>query len=779
MSREDANNFSYLNRGGRWPDFQWRGLELRDHGALRLHALPLLAGELPEGLADAPAPEGPADLAVAPDGTVYFSDPAGHLILRLDGCDGELSVVACVGGEGGAPAQLRAPRGLLIPRHRPALFVADSGNHRLQVFDLASGQLVDIWGQPSAAGDPQPGHAPGRFDTPWALAGDEAGNVYVVDSGNGRVQKFNRAGDVIPSFWENLAATGLQRPVDVAAASADGVTTLYVVAQDAGGRWQVFACDASGRAVPDGDPVIFGAGRLAAPTGIAADAGAVYVGDNGPRRALVFKRDDLTRDGNFVLAGEAVGYHGPVAALALDGRGSLLIHTGTGLAPVRASIGEGYAAGGVLWSAAIKVREHEVRWHRLHALAEELAGGARLRLFVHTSNDPADAPAVGPADADPFADQRWRPQAGTPDLFAGVSDLFVGGSPAKYLWVGALFSGDGKASPVVSQLRVEFDHETYLEHLPAIYTRQASCGDFLNRFLSLFESLFAETEADIGALAPLFDPASAPAESLPWLAGWLGLELDEDWDEARRRELIAAAFARHGRRGTAEGLREALRLFAGVEAVVEEPILHAAWWAMPGVETSCGCGGSGCGCGGSGGGCGCGGARPCGGAGCGCGGAGGGREPAWVATENSVLGVTTMLAPADAQGAVLGTTAQLDFSHLITEEEFGAPLFADVAHQFSVQVYRGQLGCAETMARVRAVIEREKPAHTTYHLCVIEPRLRVGFQARVGIDAVVAGGPSPGRLSAGMSLGEGAALGGEGPGRLDGQGHVGVSTRVG
>jgi hypothetical protein len=95
-----------------------------------------------------------------------------------------------------------------------------------------------------------------------------------------------------------------------------------------------------------------------------------------------------------------------------------------------------------------------------------------------------------------------------------------------------------------------------------------------------------------------------------------------------------------------------------------------------------------------------------------------------------------MLAPAHPQGAVLGSTATLDQSHLITNEEFGAPLFEDVAHQFSVQVYRSQLQCEQTLPKVHAVIEAEKPAHTSYHLCIIEPRLRVDFQARLGIDKI-------------------------------------------
>ena len=134
-----------------------------------------------------------------------------------------------------------------------------------------------------------------------------------------------------------------------------------------------------------------------------------------------------------------------------------------------------------------------------------------------------------------------------------------------------------------------------------------------------------------------------------------------------------------------------------------------------------------------------------------------------------------MLAGAHPQGAVVGSTATLDHSHLITGEQYGAPLFEDVAHQFTVQIYRSQLKCAGTLEAVRAVIEREKPAHTDYHLCIIEPRLRAGFQARVGIDAVVAGPPSAIKVGEGV----GTALGGKGGFRVGDASRVGTTTRVG
>lgn len=138
-----------------------------------------------------------------------------------------------------------------------------------------------------------------------------------------------------------------------------------------------------------------------------------------------------------------------------------------------------------------------------------------------------------------------------------------------------------------------------------------------------------------------------------------------------------------------------------------------------------------------------------------------------------------MLAPAHPQGAVIGSTATLDYSHLITDEEFGAPLFDDVAHQFSVQLYSSQLQCAQTLPKVKAIIEAEKPAHTDYHLCIIEPRMRVDFQARLGIDTVVAGPPLETRLREGMALGGDRPLAGQSPGSIGKESRLGTTTRVG
>lgn len=236
-------------------------------------------------------------------------------------------------------------------------------------------------------------------------------------------------------------------------------------------------------------------------------------------------------------------------------------------------------------------------------------------------------------------------------------------------------------------------------------------------------------QAGIDGLAELFDPAAAPPDWLPWLAGWLALELPDDWDVARRRTAVADAFAATAWRGTPAGLRRALRERARVEAVVEEPIIQTGWWALAAQDAS----------------------------------------PAEAAL--SVLGSGTVLARAEAQGAVLGTSAVLDGSFLTPQEDYAAHLFEDVAHQFTVRLYRGATHSEDAVALARAVLDSERPAHTAYHLCIVEPRLRVGVQARLGVDAIVASSPEPTLLddvgAAGLVL--------DGPPA----GRLGEGTRIG
>jgi hypothetical protein len=151
-----------------------------------------------------------------------------------------------------------------------------------------------------------------------------------------------------------------------------------------------------------------------------------------------------------------------------------------------------------------------------------------------------------------------------------------------------------------------------------------------------------------------------------------------------------------------------------------------------------------------------------------------GEAPTDAEAGLSLLGVSTGLAGAEPQGAVVGTTAVLDGSYLSPQEAYATPLFAEVAHQFTVRVYRGRGYRDHTLAAVRGLLDREAPAHTSGHVCVVEPRMRVGVQARVGVDAVVAGPEASTAMRA--EAAGGLVLGGPPSGRLGRDSYLGRTS---
>jgi len=71
------------------------------------------------------------------------------------------------------------------------IYVLDSGNHRIQVFDR-NGRFLRSIGRF--------GQGPGEFNRPKALALDSENNLYVADTQNGRIQILDERGQYIHSF---------------------------------------------------------------------------------------------------------------------------------------------------------------------------------------------------------------------------------------------------------------------------------------------------------------------------------------------------------------------------------------------------------------------------------------------------------------------------------------------------------------------------------------------------------------------------------------------------
>lgn len=93
------------------------------------------------------------------------------------------------GDHGSAPGEFLRPMSLAIGGER--LYVADSCNHRIQVFDF-EGRRLNVFGEM--------GDEVGQFKYPYDIAVDAHGEVYVCEYGNHRVQRFSAEGRPL-SAW--------------------------------------------------------------------------------------------------------------------------------------------------------------------------------------------------------------------------------------------------------------------------------------------------------------------------------------------------------------------------------------------------------------------------------------------------------------------------------------------------------------------------------------------------------------------------------------------------
>ena len=115
--------------------------------------------------------------------------------------------------------------------------------------------------------------------------------------------------------------------------------------------------------------------------------------------------------------------------------------------------------------------------------------------------------------------------------------------------------------------------------LPALFHED----EFAQRFTTAFDDVLAPIFSTLDNLDAYLDPAVAPLDFVELLASWVGVELDETWPEARRRELVSQAVELYRWRGTVRGLAALVTIYAGVEPEIEESG-GTAWSPTPGGE---------------------------------------------------------------------------------------------------------------------------------------------------------------------------------------------------
>jgi YD repeat-containing protein len=199
------------------------------------------------------------------------------------------------GSKGTGDAQFEQPSGIAVNKSTGNVYVTDSTNDRVQELS-SSGAFIRTWGFGVSDGKTEfevctssckagiSGSGSGQFSGPLGIAIGSSGNVWVVDSGNNRIEEFSSEGAYINRVGsKGSGKTQFNEPKGIAISGRN----LYV--SDYGNN-RIEELSGSGTYLAEFGTKGSGNGQLDGPYGIASDpvAGDLYVTDSLNNRVQEF-----------------------------------------------------------------------------------------------------------------------------------------------------------------------------------------------------------------------------------------------------------------------------------------------------------------------------------------------------------------------------------------------------------------------------------------------------------------------------------------------------------
>lgn len=162
------------------------------------------------------------------------------------------------------------------------------------------------------------------------------------------------------------------------------------------------------------------------------------------------------------------------------------------------------------------------------------------------------------------------------------TDILLHDVKGRYLWFLLEIYPQTEEVVELGAFRVSFQAQSWMRYLPELYQREMGNNSFLDRYLSVFQSLYDDLGLQIRKIPQYMDAAMAEYEFLEWLANWLDIEEPYMWSEEQLRFLMEHAMEFQTARGTKRGIELFVELYTKEKPFVIEWQDWNAYREVPG-----------------------------------------------------------------------------------------------------------------------------------------------------------------------------------------------------
>ncbi len=623
----------------------------------------------------------PIALALDECGQVYFIDATTCRFYRYGQ---SFEIISCLGRCGSDYGKFNNPQKIIFDKF--TILVLDSGNKRIQAFSRENYQIEFVIFK----------YKNHELKTPVDFVQDKKGNIYILDKKGHkdfRIHKYDKHG--IELEFNETYLKKLNEPVGLA---VDKENILYIldimcseVENNAYGicihkfsEEGIYLGLLGDIKIPqeDGEPRNFN------PSVITIDRkGNIFIVEEDT--GLIHQ---FAPDGSYIGTIQIPDSDDRITGIAVDPRGNLYASCYKGIAFF--STQEKFSKEkGCYYSKTLDSGKEKCQWHRLF-IEGDIPPKAIIEVYYYSSDDSTKKRRIDGILSDTKSSikkkkediekeipkSKWigpeilfRKENASSSDKAGKNrlDMLFREKTERYLWLNLVLSTfDENVSPTVTQMKVFYPRNSYLRYLPAIYQEDPVSRDFLERFLSIFETVFYDLETKISEIYKYFDPSTDESKDfLSWLASWMNVAIEEKWDDEIKRRFILSAYTLYKQKGTPSGIEKLIEIYTGKRPIILE---HSRI----------------------------------------------GKPMVLKEKGTFILGLGSLLLKTPVRGFRIGEDSILGRAALIDGDlpELSGNPFLPLAHRFTVILDLPEEYFTLHEKSLRRILDREKPAHTECYL---------------------------------------------------------------